>query len=244
MSDERHYDDDEIRDIFDRATRIDDENGPLARPSSEAPSRHGMSLAELQQIGIEAGIDPSAVARAAAQLEVASAVELPVVTQFGVPVSVGQTVDLPRRLTEMEWDELVVQVRDLFHARGTVTREGSLRSWSNGNLQILMEPTRGGYRLRMRSLNRSMQGRLMGGAFLGLGVSVMSAITMLAGSTDFRSLVAGVGLMAGIGGVMFGSGVIGSRRWIGRRAEQFRLIGARAVELASDPEPKALPPDR
>ena len=244
MSDERHYDDDEIRDIFDRATRIDDEEGPVAPRGSDAPSRHGMSLAELQQIGLEAGIDPSAVARAAAQLEVSTAVELPVVTQFGVPVSVGQTVDLPRRLTDMEWDALVVQVRDLFHARGTVSREGSLRSWSNGNLQILMEPTRAGYRLRMRSLNRGMQGRLMGGAFMGIAVSAISAISLLAGASDFRSLLVGFGLIAGVGGIMFGSGVIGSRNWIGRRSEQFRIIGARAIELASDPDPGALPSGR
>jgi hypothetical protein len=244
MSDERHYDDDEMRDIFDRATRLDDEDGVVAPHEPDAPSGRGMSLAELQQIGMEAGIDPAAVARAAAQLEVSSAVELPTVTQFGVPVSVGRTVDLPRRLTEGEWDALVVQIRDLFHARGTVSREGSLRSWSNGNLQILMEPTREGYRLRMRSLSSDLRGRLLGGAFMGVGVSLISAITLLVGASDFRSVLVGVSLMAGIGGVMFGSGVFGARRWISQRTEQFRLIGASAVELASDPGPEALPPGR
>jgi hypothetical protein len=244
MSDERHYDDDEMRDIFDRATRLDDEEVVGERRESGIPSGHGMSLAELQQIGLEAGIDPSAVARAAAQLEVSSGAEVPTIKQFGVPVSVGRIVDLPRRLAEEEWDSLVVLLRDLFHARGTVSREGSLRSWSNGNLQVLMEPTREGYRLRMRSLSADLRGRLMGGAFMGVGVSLISAITVLAGSSDIRSVFVGVGLMAGIGGIMFGSGVLGSKRWIGRRAEQFRVIGARAVELASTPDPKALPPDR
>lgn len=245
MSDERTYDDDEIRDIFDRATRLDDDDAGAASPTSGAPSGHGMSLAELQQIGLEAGIDPSAVARAAAQLEVATVgAELPDVTQFGVPVSVGRVVDLPRRLTDDEWDTLVVRLRDLFHARGNVSREGSLRSWSNGNLQVLMEPTRAGYRLRMRSLSSSYRSRLMGGAFLGIGVSTMSAISMLAGATDFRNVVVGVGLMAGIGGVMFGTGVIGVRRWIARRSEQFQQIGARAIELASSPDSGTLPPGR
>lgn len=245
MSDERTYDDDEIRDIFDRATRLDDEDAGPATPASAATTGHGMNLAELQEIGLEAGIAPEAVARAAAQLDVVvPGAESPTVTQFGVPVSVGRIVDLPRRLTEVEWDTLVVHVRDLFHARGTVSREGSLRSWSNGNLQILMEPTREGYRLRMRSLSSDLRGRLMGGAFMGIGASLISAISMLAGATDFRSLIAGVGVMAGIGAVMFGSGVIGSRRWIGARSEQFRRIGAHAIELASTSESGTLPPGR
>ncbi len=241
---ERRYDDDEVRDIFDRASRLDDEG--LRHGSSGAVSRGdtGMSLAELQQIGSEAGIDPALVARAAAQLEVGAASELPVIRQFGVPVSVGRVVDLPRRLTESEWDRLVVRLRDLFHARGKVVREGSLRSWANGNLQILMEPTAAGYRLRMRSLSQNGRGKLVGGGALAAAGTVLGAfggVVGTVGSIDVAGLVLSVGVVGAAALALVGSGIAGLRRWIPLRDSQFRQIGEFAVEMASTDATKELP---
>lgn len=240
MSDDRRYDDDEIRDIFDRATRFDDEV-PARSMERSAATETGMSLSELQQIGAEAGIDPGLVARAAAQLEVGASPELPVIRQLGLPVSVGRVVDLPRRLTEREWDRLVVRLRDLFHARGKVLREGSLWSWSNGNLQILMEPTAAGYRLRMRSVNQSSRGQLMAGAALAAGGTMMGAFGALLGTGDFRALILSVGLLGGGGLALAGAGILRLRRWRPLRDSQFREIGELAVQMASIEAPRELP---
>jgi hypothetical protein len=43
-------------------------------------------------------------------------------------------VHLARKLTDEEWERFVAHVRETFDARGTMTSEGSLRQWSNGNL--------------------------------------------------------------------------------------------------------------
>ncbi len=48
-------------------------------------------------------------------------------TVLGLPIGVARTVDLNRRLTDEEWERLVVQLREVFNARGRTRTEGSLR---------------------------------------------------------------------------------------------------------------------
>lgn len=230
MTDSRRYDDDEVREIFERATSLDGPAGSGGRVTSGPPAS-GMTLAEIQEIGAEAGIDPALVARAAAGLDTAGDV-VPTIRHFGVPISVGRIVDLPDRLTDREWERLVVRLRDLFQARGTVTLEGSLRSWSNGNLQILQEPTRDGYRLRMRSLSNSVRGRLMGGGVLLTLTVILAALAVLGGGGIAEVLTILV-LIGGGGGALFGSALLDARRWIPTRDAQFQEIGAMAWEMAS-----------
>lgn len=204
-----------------------------------------MTLSQIQEIGVEAGIDPQLVARAAAGLETSAADAVPTLRHFGIPISVGRVVDLPARLTDEQWDRLVVRLRDLFRARGTVTHEGSLRSWSNGNLQVLLEPTREGYRLRMRSLSNSIRGRLTAGGIMLLMTVVLAGLAILGGGGVSEVLTILL-LIGGGGSALFGSGLFDSRRWIVTRDEQFREIGAMAWEMASQgaaertlPEPPA-----
>lgn len=232
MSDARRYDDDEVREIFERATELDTP-GRITAGGSSTSASSGMSLAELQAIGAEAGIDPALVARAAADLET-SGDAVPTIRQFGVPISVGRVVDLPARLSDEDWDQLVVRFRDLFQARGTTVHEGSLRSWSNGNLQILLEPTREGYRLRMRSLSNSVRGRLLGGGFM-LGANVVLSALALLGGGGLAEVATIFTIIGGGGAALFGSAFFGGRRWRATRDAQFQEIGALAWTLASTP---------
>ena len=245
---ERRYDDDEIREIFDRATRVDEPATPAR--AGDAPSTTGMTLAELQEIGREAGIAPDQVARAAAQLDRGAPVEVPPLRRFGVPLSVSRIVELPARLSEEDWDHLVVRLRDVFRARGQVSREGTLRSWSNGNLQVLMEPTRSGYRLRMRTLSADLRGRVAAGAALGTMGAGIGALGLVFASGDAMVAVPGVAFIMGIGVFMFGSAALKAPRWRAERAAQFEEIGALAWELAEDRrlaaprDDESLPPGR
>lgn len=248
MTEPRRYDDDEVREIFERATDPDASVRSGGRGSA-LPEATGMTLAEIQEIGAEAGIDPALVARAAASLDGGAEVA-PVIRQLGVPVSVGRVVDLPARLSDRDWERLVVRMRDLFEARGTVTHEGTLRSWSNGNLQILMEPTREGYRLRMRSLSNSVRGRLTAGAILLATTVVLVALAFLGGGGVSEALTILL-LMGGGGSALFGTALLDSRRWIATRDAQFQELGALAWEMATegtadgddrdDPDGRALP---
>src|SRR5688572_29338664 len=138
---ERRYSEEEIAAIFERATEAQQKS----QRGQSAGS--GLTLNELQQIGREIGMTPEVVAQAARSID-----HRPAETSrrfFGVPIAVGRTVELERKMTDEEWERLVVDLRETFDAKGTVRHEGSLRQWTNGNLQVLLEPTAKGHRLRL-----------------------------------------------------------------------------------------------
>src|SRR5687767_2602959 len=140
---ERRYTDEETAAIFRSAAE-----GPRL-PATQSSGTDGLTLADLQIIGQEVGISPETVARAAKALEVRrSGVSR---TLLGLPVGVERRVALGRRLTDAEWEHLVVELRDVFQARGRIKAEGSFRQWTNGNLYVLLEPTPAGHRLRLGS---------------------------------------------------------------------------------------------
>jgi hypothetical protein len=140
MSD-RRYRDDEVRTIFGLATT----EKPAEPPASSSPK--GLTLAEMQSVGLEAGIDPDAVARATTAFD--ARVPRQVRTSWGMPIEVARTVSLPRPLTDHEWEQLVAELRSTFWAPGKISTYGALREWSNGNLRASVEPTDSAYRLRM-----------------------------------------------------------------------------------------------
>src|SRR6185503_7153045 len=123
---ERRYTDEEVAKIFERAAEAQ-QAARKQLTSGESPE--GMTLAQLQEIGKEVGISPELVAQAA------RSVALPVRATgrkfLGLPIGVGRTVDLERRLTDAEWDQLVVDLRETFDAKGTIRHEGSFRQWTN-----------------------------------------------------------------------------------------------------------------
>lgn len=160
---DRRYDDDEVAAIFLKAAE-----GPQT-PPLQAARDDGMTLAELQDIGREVGIAPEAVARAARSLEIRP--QAGARTFLGLPIGVERTIALDRRLTEGEWERLVVELREVFNARGSVISSGSFRQWTNGNLQALLEPTANGHRLRLSTMKGSARASMaVGAAMLGLSL--------------------------------------------------------------------------
>src|SRR4051794_22930180 len=108
---ERRYTDDEIAAIFRSAA---DDRQVVEK---QLPRESGLTLSDLQAIGREVGIMPDAVARAAVTLEVQGRASQR--TWLGLPIGVARSVALSRRLTDDEWERLVVQLRETFNARGT-----------------------------------------------------------------------------------------------------------------------------
>lgn len=174
---DRRYDEVETAAIFARASE--------AAPSEpkQLTKREGWTLVELQAIGREAGLAPDEVAAAARAIDRPPQPVAP--RLLGIPIGVGRTVLLDRRMTDPEWERLVVLLRDTFDARGQLRVDGSLRQWTNGNLQVLVEPTAGGDRIRLRTRNASAQ------SLLTVGVTVISV----------SALTTAIGLLRGTLGV-------------------------------------------
>lgn len=243
MAQLRRYNDDEIREIIRRASEAE-----AASPGSGVgpAGTEGMTLTQIQDIAREVGLDPVLVARAAAQVGGGGVDADPGRRTLGIPISVGHVAELPARLSDGEWDQMVVRFREIFNARGKVIHEGGLRGWANGNLQILEEPTAAGYRLRMRSVSGNAQGAIMGGATgltLGTGLLLLG-LTQLGGIMSLPEALLIGGLSAGGGGALLWSGRMRASRWIATRKAQFRELGewaALRVSAASDPGTSRLP---
>jgi hypothetical protein len=139
---------------------------------------------------------------------------------------VGRTVELDRWLTEEEWERLVVDLRQTFDARGVVRADGSLRQWTNGNLQVLLEPGARGHRIRMRTYNELARVLLTGGAGALAASAVVTAMSAMAGTLAWKSLV-GTGFLATMGAVALAAGALRLSGWARLRLGQMKGIAAR-----------------
>jgi len=225
---ERRYSDKEMAAIFRAAAE-----GPLS-PQREVPPEEGLTLTDLQAIGREVGISPAAVAQAVQALDIRQGAAAR--TFLGLPIGVARTVNLNRRLTDQEWEQLVVQLRDVFNARGTTRSDGSLRQWTNGNLQVLLEPTETGHRLRFRTLHGAARASI-GAGLAALGVTATVAVaTAIAG--HLGDAMAGIVLLLATGVAMIVSGALRLPGWARLRGRQ---MDALAAQIASPPNSAPLP---
>ena len=226
---ERRYSDTEIAAIFRAATE-----GPVATPAPGVPHDEGLTLPDLQAIGREVGIAPDAIAGAARALDVHRGIEGTRARRFlGLPLGVARTVNLSRRLTDDEWERLVVRLRDVFDARGTTRSEGSLRQWTNGNLQVLLEPTESGHRLRFRTVHGGAQ-TAFGIGFITIGAAAVTAlITALSGSLG--DAMGGIGFLLAAGTLFIAAGALRLPRWARLRGKQMDALAAQ-VAGASPPD--------
>lgn len=214
---ERRFSEEEVAEILKHAAEVEHSDKSLVR------SGDGLTLADLEKIGREVGISPSAIQQGVRRVESDQSTR----TLLGLPVGVGRSVELERKMTDDEWDRLVADLRATFDARGKIRQEGSLRSWSNGNLQVLLEPTPNGQRLRFRTTKGGAQGMISGGlALFGMGV-VVAAAAVLNGTPGDISLLATAATVGATGAGLFGAGAFGLPRWAELRQRQMDEIAER-----------------
>lgn len=221
MSD-RRYREDEVRKIFKLATS----DRPPSAPG--APANDGLTLAEIQSIGVEVGVDSETIARAAAALDAGAGQH--VRKSFGSPVELGMSVPLPRAMSDQEWEQVVALMRSTFKARGQIASTGNLREWRNGNLHASHEPFAGGYRLRLGTVRGDAAvGPALG--FTGLAASAASYIAHLA-INDPASLAAPIVFgVFGVGSFVFNW--LRLPRWARTRAQQMKQIAASVTSMMS-----------
>lgn len=222
MTEEHRYGDHEVREIFRAAAESDGSGGAAPEPGE------GLTLSELQEIGREVGLSPERIAEAASALDVRPGPP-PVRTHFGLPLSVGRSVDLPRAPTDAEWGMLVSELRSTFRARGRLGGGAGLREWSNGNLHACIEPTEAGYRLRLGTLKGNAVFLTRAGIGMIALAVVMGVGIVLTGDADVAVLLLTV--FGGIGGAFLASGLLGLPGWARERARQMEHIAAHARTL-------------
>jgi hypothetical protein len=214
---DRRYDDDEVAEIFRAAAEGSEGAEGSESHALAGRSATGLTLSDLQAIAREVGIAPDAIERAARALDRPRA-EPVSRTLLGLPVGVARTVTLDRRLTDAEWELLVVELRDVFGARGTMRAQGSLREWRNGNLHAYLEPTPTGSRLRLGTTKGNAAASIAVGS-LALVTSAVGGIASAASGT-LSAVALGVGTLAVMGTVLLANGTLGLPRWARLRGQQ------------------------
>ena len=224
MADERRYQEDEVAEIFEAASAP-------ALSRGDAASTQGLTLAELQAIGREVGIEPERIAEAAASLA-RSQPPLPRRTELGMPLSAAHVIDLPRALTDREWALVVADLRETFNARGHETSQGVTRQWANGNLHAFVEPTRTGYRLRLGTVKGdALALNRMGGFGIAMGLFVGLAPLM---SGDPAATVSGAVALGGMGVGAFVFNALRLPRWVRLREQQMKEVAERTRALIAE----------
>ena len=218
---ERRFNEAEVAAILEKAAEAQHTG------ARQLPSGEGMTLAELQAIGSEVGIDSRLVARAANALDRVG--RLTSRRFLGLPIGVGRTIDLDRKLSDDEWERLVVDLRETFDARGTIRREGSFRQWTNGNLQALVEPTPTGHRVRLRTFKGDAVGWITGGIGMA-GIGAVAAVLSSVGA-DVGAL-APFGFIGAMGAMMFSVGALRLPSWARLRRRQMEEIAERLTPAA------------
>jgi len=177
-------------------------------------------------------MEPRRIAEAARALETRREV-IPRRTYMGVPISVGRVIDLPRALTDHEWEVLVGELRETFGARGKVMSHAGVREWANGNLHAFLEPAETGHRLRLTTLKGGAMGLItVGVAGLVLGL-ILLTLLLTTGVSPVR-LELFTMLLVGIGGGALASNVLSLPRWAREREGQMEYIAGRVRALVGE----------
>lgn len=219
MSDTRRYDEEEIAEILELATTREG-----AVQAGERGTGEGLTLEQIQEIGSEVGIAPARIA-GAARVMAGRRLAGTTRTFLGSPREVSRMVPIDRALDDDEWTRLVVDLRETFGAVGKVTTQGPLRSWTNGNLQVHVEPDGDRYRVRMHTHKGNVLPRT-GVSLAFILMSVIFLLQLLADGANFRGLI-----MAAVFGSV-GAGQLGYMRatlpgWAQERAAQMEGLAER-----------------
>lgn len=230
MRDEREFKEEEVRAIFARAAERQHE-AEAARSSS------GLTLAELEAIGQEAGLDPEHVAAAAAEL--LKPHRAPIQNTFlGMPVELRRTRVLRAPLSEEGWGSLVADLQETFKASGVATDIGGVREWRNyadarRTVRVTVEPEGVGARI---TVEQTLWPQVLG---FGMGAAVNAAMALVffalwaARSTADALLLPA--LVMGLFSLVFGAGaVIGTRRQGRRQLDRFDAVLERATAYVDE----------
>lgn len=226
MADERRYTEDEVEEIFERAST---EHTSLPA----AIEQEGFTLAELQEVGHEVGLSPERIAAAAAQV----GTRLPAHPRkiwFGNPVGVSREIVFPRAATNREWQVILADLRRTFRAHGEVEPHGETHSWRNGNLHAFLEPTGSGTRLRMSTQKGGSKETTM----MGVALSVFGLVLLVTRGLDAATFGATYELLFPALMTLGGGGIVVAnyvrlKNWAEKRESQMEAIAGRARDLLS-----------
>ncbi len=196
----------------------------------------GLSLAELEQVAQEAGIDPEYVRRAVGELD-GAALPGDYNVFLGAPTLIEQQHTLAGEVREAAFELLVEEIRTVMHDVGAVNTLGRSLTWHSTNfqrpVQITVAPRGGRTRIRVEEKLGNLAGGLFGGIMGGVGGGGMGA-AMGIGIGALGSPVAAAVLATAL---LFGSYFLARgifRSTVRRRSAELRRLVERLAEQVAE----------
>ena len=243
----RLYGDREIGMILKRATELQD--------IAPEPSPKGLSLPELEEIAVEAGIDPRHLRRAAAEVEAGTPASGLTAAFLGTSPTISLERVIPGEIAEEVFELLVPAIQHVdIGGQGVPSLFGRTLTWRSNtvsntrSLQLTVASRDGVTQIRIEEQLHGFAGGLFGGlvggggAGIGVGVGVGVGVDVL-GSVLF-SVAFPLGVIGGcylIARSIFGATVRRRQRTLHGLMERLtviveREIGDKTVERAQPPQ--------
>ena len=226
----RRFNEKEVAAIIKRASE-------LQQVEATSESSTGMSLAELEQIAREAGLDPALVRRAASDLDTRVTDQQPS-PFFGAPTTLVLERTIDGELPVEEHEAIVLEIQRELGGVGSASGLGRSLVWTmtthehpraaTRTVQVTVTPRNGRTTIRIDEPLRQMAGGLFGGV-MGVGLG-SGGIVMGIGMRLFDSMPVAVGLVGGVVGASY----LLARTIFGRmmlsRGERLQRLMSRLVD--------------
>jgi len=230
----RRFSDKEVAHIIKRASELQQEEAP-------AESSTGMSLAELEQVAREAGLDPALVRRAATDLDTRVTDQRPSAF-IGAPTRLSLERTIDGELPADEYEPMVLEMNRALGLVGSASTLGRSLQWtvqgvdrrrvSTRTVQITVTPRNGRTTIRIEEPLGGLARGLFGGLMAGLGAGLTSpAIAVGVGVFHSAPIAAMMVTTVVSGAYLLARTVFG--RTVRKRGERLQELMSRLVEHVS-----------
>ena len=242
----RRFGDREVGLILKRATELQD--------TASEPSGAGLTLKELEEIAAEAGIDPTHLRRAAAEVQAGGPSSGLATAFLGASPTVSLERMIPGEVSERGFELLVPEIQQVDTGQGVPSLFGRTLTWRSDtrSLQLAVSSRDGETQIRIDERLHGLAAGLFAGLLGGGGGGIGMGVGVGVGAGVLGSALLGIALPLGVigGCYLIARSIFGTaarRRQQALAALMDRLAGIVEREIprnetADDPAPEALPP--
>ncbi len=172
MSNDRDYDDKQVAMILRRATELQ------ARGPDSPGKAGGLSLADLEEIAAEAGIDPRNIRRAVEELEGGDLASGDWSLLLGSALTLRAERHIDGEVPDSVFDDVLVEIQNAGLGHGQPSVVGSTLTWRAGgaqntsSLQVTVSAREGRTEIWAEERRHQTAGGLFGGVVGGAGVGI------------------------------------------------------------------------
>jgi hypothetical protein len=238
----RRYTDKEVARIFKDASE-------LQQHETTAESTVGLSLAELEAVAREAGLDPALVRRAAANLDTRVSDDEKPSRVLGAPKTLVLERTIEGEIPVEEYEVLALEIQRMLGGLGTASTFGRSFQWTSAPtgrrrsglrvVQVTVAPRNGYTTIRIEEPMQQVAVALFAGSMGGIGMGVMPLVGVGAGTAASMAIgTAGAIAIAGAACVGFLGGIYGIARYaygriVHNRSEKLQQLMSRLVDHVS-----------